>query len=149
MGMTAIRNSLADARGQMTIELAVALPVLLAVAFLAVNALTFFYQCAVFDRAANEAVRVHASSPGYGQVASQVCSAVSSDVQAALDGRNVDVSMSCSPAGRDLERYTATLEFWPTLFGMGLRSHVFGVSMPCLSHTVTYVVDSYKPGVVV
>ena len=142
-----VKDWAADERGQMTIELAAALPVLLAVALIAVNALVFFGQCAVFDRAAHQSVRVHAAAPAYGQSAASSCALVEADIREALGGRNVEVSVSCSPAGRDLERFTATLTFSPTLFGYGLRSQVFGVQMPCLSHTTEYVVDSYKPGV--
>lgn len=139
----------AGVRGQMTIELAAALPVLLAVALLATNALVFFGQCAVFDRAAHQAVRVHAAAPAYGQGASASCALAEADIRQALGGANVEVSVTCSAAGRDLERYTATLVFSPSLFGYGLRSQAFGVQMPRLTHTTEYVVDSYKPGVIV
>ena len=135
--------------GQMTVELAAALPALLIVAMIAVNALTFFDQCAVFDRAARQAVRVYAASPGYGQTAAQSCALAQADIIAELGATNVDVSVACVPAERNLERYAATLEFSPTLFGRGLRSDVFGVAMPRLTHTVEYVVDSYKPGVII
>lgn len=138
-----------DSRGQMTIELAAALPVLLVVALLAANALTFFGQCAVFDRAAHQAVRVHAAAPAYNQGSSATCALVEADIRQALGVANVDVSVACSAAGRDLERYTATLSLSPTLFGYGLRSHVFGVQMPHLTHVTEYVVDSYKPGVII
>lgn len=143
------RKMVADSRGQMTIELAAALPVLLAVALIAANALTFFGQCAVFDRAAHQAVRIHAAAPAYGQGTSTTCALVEADIRQALGDANVDVSVTCSSAGRDLERYTATLTFSPALFGYGLRSQVFGVQMPHLTHVTDYVVDSYKPGVIV
>ena len=56
-----------DESGQMTVEMAVAMPALIVVAVIAVNACTFFYQCAVFDRVVHEAVRVYATSPAYGE----------------------------------------------------------------------------------
>ena len=138
-----------DSAGQMTIELAAVLPVALTVALLAVNALTFFGQCAVFDRVAHEAVRIHAASPAYRQGAAQSCALVEADIMAALGSENVDVSVSHSSAAFDLDCYTATLEYSPTLFGMGLRSQVFGVSMPRLIHSTDYVVDSYRAGVII
>lgn len=147
--MGVMRRSCLCERGQMTIELAAALPVLLAVALIAANALTFFGQCAVFDRAAHQAVRVHATAPAYGQGAGSSCALIEADIREALDGRGVEVRVSHSSAERDLDRYTATLTFYPTLFGAGLRSQVFGVQMPSLTHTTEYVVDSYKPGVIV
>lgn len=135
--------------GQMTIELAAALPVLIIVAMIAVNAMTFFSECAVFDRAAHDAVRVHAAAPAYGQSPSQSCALAEADIRTALGDDNVVVSVTHANAERDLDRYTATLEFSPSLFGMGLRSRVFGVAMPRLVHTTSYVIDSYKPGVIV
>ena len=60
---------------------------------------------------------------------------------------NLDVQVAHSSVGIDLDEFRATLVYAPTLFGMGLRSEVFGVPLPMLRHEATYVVDSYKPGV--
>ena len=138
-----------DESGQMTVEMAVAMPALIVVAVIAVNACTFFYQCAVFDRVAHEAVRVYAASPAYGEGSGQACASVEQAVRSQLDDQNLDVSVVYAKVGADFDEYRATLGFQPTLFGMGLRSEVFGVSMPQLEHTTSYVVDSYKPGVIV
>lgn len=136
-------------RGQMTVELAVALPVLIIVAVIAVNALTFLADCAAFDRVARDAVRVHAASPAYGQDASQSCALVAQEVDSAMGRDNLQVSVTHGVVGADFDEYRAVLSYSPTLFGMGLRSEVFGVPLPALKHEAVYVVDSYKPGVVV
>ena len=133
----------------MTIELAVALPVLIIVAAIAMNALTFFHDCAVFDRVAHEAVRVHATSPAYGEEVGQSCARIEQDIRAQLNDSNLNVSVSQGAAGADFDSYTATLEYAPTLFGRGVASSVFGVSMPTMTHVTTYVVDRYRPGVIV
>ena len=135
--------------GQMTVELAVAFPVLIIVAVIAVNACAFLVDCAVFDRVAHEAVRVHATSPAYRQGAAQSCALVEQEVRDAVDADNVEISVTYGSAGHDLQRFTATLQYFPTLFGMGLRSEVFGVALPSLTHSTSYVVDVYKPGVVI
>ena len=135
--------------GQMTIELVVALPVLIVVAVIAVNAMTFFSECAVFDRVVCDAVRVHATAPAYGQDVGQSAALVEQTVKAQLDASNLGVSVSHGVADPDLDEFRATLEFSPTLFGMGLRSEVLGVPMPRLKHEVRYVVDSYRPGVII
>ena len=135
--------------GQMTVELAVAMPVLIVVMVIAVNACTFFVDCAKFDRVAHDAVRIHAVSPGYRQTASQTCDLIAQEIRQALDAPNVDVSVSCSGTGPDFERFSATMQFAPTLFGLGVRSSVFGVSMPKATHSTSIVVDVYKPGVIV
>lgn len=46
------------------------------------------------------------------------------------------------------DRFTATLTYRPTLFGLGMRSSVLGVPIPPLSHRASMVVDCYKPGVI-
>lgn len=135
--------------GQMTIEMVVALPLLIAVAVIAVNAMTFFSECAVFDRVVCEAVRVHAAAPAYGQDVGQSVALVEQTVKSQLDAPNLGVSVTHGVTAPDLDEFKATLEFSPTLFGMGLRSEVMGVRMPRLKHEVKYVVDSYKPGVVI
>lgn len=135
--------------GQMTIELACAIPALIIIAIIATNALAFFADCAELDRVAREAIRVHAASPAYGQAADQSCALVEQTVKSALERPNVELSVSHTSTGFDYEAFTVTAEYSPTLFGMGLRSEVFGVPLPRLFHTLTYVVDPYKPGVVV
>ena len=136
-------------RGQMTIELVVAIPVLIAVAVIAVNALTFFAECAVFDRAACEAVRTYGTSPAYGQDIDSTLSLVKQTIEAQCDEPNVEVEVEHGVTSADFDEYRAKLSFHPTLFGAGLRSEVFGVSLPSLTHEVRYVIDSYKPGVLI
>lgn len=149
MARSASAKSVTGENGQMTVEMAVAMPALVVVAVIAVNACAFFYQCAVFDRVAHEAVRVYAASPAYGEGPGQACASVEQAVRSQLDDPNLDISVSYANVGADFDEYRVALGFHPTLFGMGLRSEVFGVSMPHLEHTTSYVVDSYKPGVVV
>ena len=118
----------------MTVELAVALPVLVAVAAVAVNALLAFSECAAFDNAFRDAVRLNATSPAYGQGLEQSRAAVQSDLEGASGGH---------------VRFTATLEVSPTLFGLGLKRSVFGVELPKLVHSAELAVDRYHPGVLV
>lgn len=134
--------------GQMTIELAAAIPVMIAVAVISTNAMLFFSECAAFDGVACEAVRVHATSPGFGQSQGDALYRVSQAVASQFDKPYTTTSVSCERVGLGMVRYTARLEFAPTLFGMGFRSEVFGVALPRMSHSVEYVIDPYKPGVI-
>lgn len=133
--------------GQMTLEFAVAFPVLIVITVIAVNALLFFSECASFDNIFRDAVRVYATSPAYRQDLEQsrylVASALSESFDHSFETSCVKVERV---AGGHI-RFLATLEFFPTLFGRGLKSSVFGVSLPVLSHTSMLVVDCYKPGV--
>ena len=134
--------------GQMTVEMAAALPVLIVVAAIAFNACTFFSECAVFDRVAREAVRVHAAAPPYGGGVAQACASIEEEVRAAFANPDLDVGVGHSTVGTDFDQFTVTLVYHPSLFGAGLRSEVFGVALPALSHSCVYVVDMYKAGVI-
>lgn len=131
----------------MTVELAVALPALLTVALVVVNAATFFGQCAAFDNLFCEAVRVHGVSPAYGQSTQESAELVRSSLAEAFPQGNLEVSVSAEDAGLGHTRFTGVLRFAPTLFGYPLRSEVFGVAFPRLAHRAQIVVDCYKPGV--
>ncbi len=137
---------LADERGQMTVELLVVLPVVLIVAVVAVNALTFFGDCAAFDRVARNAVRLCAASPAYGQDAGRSAEEVRAVIEEALGRGNLSVGVGVSGGALGHATYTATLTYAPTLFGLGLRDEVLGVRLPRLEHQVSMTVDPYKPG---
>lgn len=135
--------------GQMTVEFAVAFPVMVIVAVVAVNALLFFSDCARFDRMARDAVRVHAASPGYGQTLGDSVSLVTDELEGSFNGDHIAVSVTAEARSSGHTEFIATLRFHPTLFGLGLKSSVFGVELPALEHFVSMTVDVYKPGVIV
>lgn len=83
-----------DERGQMTVELAAAFPVLIIVAVIAVNALAFFSECAAFDNVFRDAVRVHVTSPAAGQGIEQSSALVQTALSAAFDAENEAVRVS-------------------------------------------------------
>jgi len=58
-----VRRFLADERGQMAVEMAVLMPVVLALAIVATDLMVYLDASARFDRVAPEVVRVHACSP--------------------------------------------------------------------------------------
>ena len=114
------------------------------------NAMLFFSECAAFDRLARNAVRAFATSPAYGEDSSQSCSAALGAIEEGMgiaDKDYLEASVSVASESFGQKRFRATLRFTPTLFGMGLKSSVFGVSLPQLEHSTELVVDVYKPGV--
>ena len=133
----------------MSVEMAVALPALLAVALIALNALLFMGECASFDRLAREAVRTCAASPAYGCGPQQAADDVQASLAAAFDHDFEQVSVQVEGSSPGYLTYSATLEFVPTLFGRSLGSPAFGVSIPPVRHSVKLVVDSYKPGALI
>lgn len=133
-----------DERGQSTVELALALPAMMIAAVIAYNALVFFGNCAIFDRAVKDAVRVYASSGQTmvsGSARAQVCAAVQSQVD---DSCSVQVSSGVVSGG--LTRYTATLTYTPGIFGRELGGKVFGVGLAKPTHTCTFTIDTFVTG---
>ncbi len=133
--------------GQMTVEFVIAFPVLAAIAVIAVNAGLFLSECAAFDRAACEAVRVHATSPAFGASTGEACGAIGADLAEGFSRDYLATSVESTEKAGGMATYAMTLEFSPTLFGLGFKSEVFGVSLPKLTHRVEHTVDPYKPGV--
>lgn len=136
--------------GQMTIELAVVFPIVIVIAVLGYNALEFFSLCASFDRAVHNEVRIQAVSAPAGQDVIGSCSAVEAALHSAFQERdNLDIAVGCGQVAYGLERFTAQMEYHPTLFGLSLRSEIWGVVLPPLTHCVEFTVDCYRPGVVI
>ena len=131
----------------MTIELMAVIPVAVAIAVIAVNALVFFGDCASFDRIARNAIRVYATSPTYGMQAGQSQASVANAIREELTSAFEVVDVSHEDVGGGLTRYVATLDYAPTLFGMGMRDSALGVQLPHLKHSTSLVVDTYKAGV--
>lgn len=148
-------------RGQAAVEMAVVMPVLLAVVGISINLMVFFGDCACFDRVAAEAVRTEAASPGYGHYGSVSRAA---EVRAAIESSfsesdhlsfSVSVSESglgATPADGDgiglsllphNETFTCTMHYRPWGFG----DSFFGVKFSGVPHTRAYVIDPYRPGV--
>lgn len=133
--------------GQMSIEFMLVLPVIIIIAVIAVNALLFFSECAAFDRLVRDAVRVHATSPAYGQGLEQSCSQIAEAVSQNFEEENLVTTVNCEQNALGNATFTAEIIFSPTLFGMGMRSSVLGVPLPSLKHSVSFTVSPYKPGV--
>lgn len=135
--------------GQMTVELAVVFPVLIIIAVIAVNALLFFSECAAFDNLFRDSVRLYAASPAYEQGYEQSRALIEADLTNSFNSSFESLDVVVEGVSGGYMRFTATLNFYPTLFGRGAVTSVFGVSLPSLSHSVSLVVDCYKPGVVI
>ena len=136
-------------RGQMTVEMAIAMPVLIAVALLAVNALLYVGDCAAFDRLSRQAVCVYATSPPYGKTTLASAGDVEAELRRSFSADNQEVNVNAEQCAGGYVRFSATLKFAPTLFGRSFSGQVFGVELPSVSHTATVTVDPYRPGVIV
>lgn len=152
-------------KGQMTVELAVCIPVILAVLGVLLNVLGYLNVCARFDRVAADAVRSQATSPGYGEEGAALAASRVEEVIAAAfdegaqDGFTCDFKVTSSPVGwggnqtdnsqgisfsllQRFERYECQVTYHPWPFNKIVFLNFFE-----LTHTRSYVVDPFRPGV--
>lgn len=156
---------LLESRGQMAVELAVLMPVVLATALVCVNLLHFAELCARFDRVSLDDVLTQGvSPPGEAGDLGRV-EAVRSALADAMGDAACEVSVREEPAGAGegssgggpsgialslaagSVRYVCELAYrpWPTSFGMAGA----GFELPVLlRHERCLVVDPYRAGVV-
>ena len=159
------RLSSMKTRGQMVVELAVCIPVILAFVGVSLSVLGYLNVCARFDRIAADAVRSQATSPGYGQEgtalsASRVREVIDSSFQGSSgSGFDCDIAVSVVSVGfggehagsetglnfsmlSRLDRYDCTITYHPWPF-----SRIVFLQFFELTHTRSYTVDCFNPGV--
>lgn len=132
--------------GQMTVEMCVVFPVIIIIAVIITNSLGFASECASFDRMARNFVRVHAASPKISASTSELESQILSDLKEQFGRVNEDVTVTSTQESVTLRRYKCSLEWWPTLFGLGIKRSVFGISLPSIKHDCELLIGPYKPG---
>lgn len=151
---------LGDARGQMTVELAVLIPPAIVVALISYNLMCFIDACAAFDRLSLDAVVAHGVAPSGAQTQDTAASEVQAAIASAL-GREGTCEVSVSVEDVDsgdaagafvisplLRRFVCRLTYrpWPRYVRMP------GITLEAplsLTHERSLVVDRYRPGVVV
>ncbi len=141
--------------GQMTVELAVLVPVILVVALTVLNLMGFVVSCAAFDRACAGAVVTYGVSPsgegtlarGADEVRSAIAEEVGRDGRCEVEVRAEELGTGDALTSPLLTRYTCTLTYrpWPRRVSLPVVS----LEAPlALRHTRELVVDRYRPGVV-
>lgn len=156
----AVRSCCADESGQAVVELAVCMPVMLALVIICIDAMVYLGDCARFDRISAQQVAIAATAPAKGSysldgAASQTRASIAEAMGA--DGRltlSVNASQDVAPNHDEgfpvaslaprLCTFTCTMTSTPWPFRRG----AFGADVFEVTHTRTYVVDPYRPGVV-
>ncbi len=128
--------------GQMTVEFAVAFPILLMVGFIALNAMVFLGDCAAFDIVARDAIRLQADD---GNDVAQNAADVRARIEEGVSMDHESVSVLCERTDAGHMKYTAKTAFTPP-FLSGAR--VFGVQVPRIKHQVEFTVSPYRAGVI-
>ena len=138
-----------DESGQMAVELAIILPVIIIAMVIIIDGVVFVSECARFDHIANNAVL----SGGVSMQGTQfnqddATASVKKTLQDSFSFSSEKVSVSANAEGLlgDLINYECTLKVapWP-LNAQGIT--VFGAHVPTsLTHTRSFVVRPYAPG---
>ncbi len=145
--------------GQMSVELAVIMPVAIVVALAIANIMAFLDCCTRFDRASLDAVIAHGVSPSGTQSSVSAVSGIESALAEAMgEGEAITVEVSSSSLASDpgellsmaphLVRYTCTMRFRPWPRHLVIAGAVVDAPFE-IEHTRTLVVDRYRPGVVI
>lgn len=153
--------ALNDEEGQMVVEMAVVMPVMIVMAIVVLNLMWFIEASARFDRVAPDAVLAMAVSPEGGVDGSGGNRAVCQAIERAMDGMHgVEVSVESYSAWElaepdgigfsfapHLTRYVCTLTYHPWPSGFSVAG--FDASIPVeLTHQSVLVVDRYRSGVI-
>jgi len=147
----------------MTVELAVTIPVVMAVAAIVINTMAYMDVSARFDRLAAEAVRIEAASPGYSAYGTEARVGrvrLLLQEQFADEARFVRIEVRANTGPSEgsigdtiepifllvpqLETYECTLHYSP--FGFG--NSFFGINFLEMSHTRSFTIDPYRPAVI-
>lgn len=158
--MRCLAGLLEERDAQMTVELAVVVPVVIVVALVAVNLMRFVEACAAFDQAALDAVVTYGVAPEGEQSELSAVDQVRSALEKSL-GRegSCEVEVRSDPVGGDgqeaafaisplLTRYVCTLVYYPWPTKVRLPGITYAAPFS-LTHERELVVDRYRPGVVV
>lgn len=149
----------AERKAQATVEMAIVVPVLVALAIIAYNLMLYSSAVARFDRVAPDIVIAHISSPATGEGHSRDSARATAELELARAMGDLPVEVDISPeetegAGDSIFRlvgspgaYRCSMLFrpWPSRFSIAGIS----LSVPFgLHHERRVVVDSWRPGVV-
>lgn len=143
--------------GQMTVELAVTIPVVIVVALTIYNLGRFIQLCAAFDEVSLDAIVTQGVSPPGEQTVLSATGAIREQVTSALPGDDFEVTVSASAPAEGggatfslaplLTRYTCTLEYRPWPRSLAIAGTRLEAPLK-LRHERTLVVDRFKSGVV-
>lgn len=142
-----LKNIFDNESGQATVELAVMFPILLIVALISINALTFISECSKFDRDLKTCVACLGTSPSYGQDINNIVADIRDDLGNNFDNNFLELEVDCHTISGGYYSVCGQLYMTPTLFGLGLRDNVLGVALPKLTHKQQINIEVYKPGV--
>lgn len=137
------RTNIVSEKGQMAVELAVTLPIVLLFLVISVDALVFASECARFDHLACQSVLACAASPGKdGYELDSRTSAIQSNLEADFAKQGSRVEVSAEDAGVPLASMNV---FRCTFFFSPWPLSAAGAPLS-LEHSCNLAIDPYTPG---
>ena len=147
-----------EERGQMTVELAVMVPVAIVVGLIIWNLLTFVELCAQFDRVSHAAIVTQAVSPAGADPRASSILAVRESIERAMPPGSCEVEVRAEAVSRlggattfdigpALTRVTCTLRYRPRPSAFSIAGVSFSPPFE-LVHERSLVVDRFRSGVV-
>lgn len=143
-----LRRARADECGQMSVEMAVSLPVLVICMVIAIDVLVYMGECARFDHLAPQEVLACATSPSHGAASQANAQGVQDALCSEFSRYNAQVEVDAQEGGMldGSVVYTCTLSLAPWPLGAA-GSSVLGTGIPLfLRHSCSFAVDPYVPG---
>lgn len=149
----------ASETGQMSVELAVVIPVVIAVCLICYNAGRYAMLCADFDRLAQNACVVYGVSPSGEQSSAHAAAEIKAELASELPSELVTVDVQAEGMSADphqpltflisplLTRYTCVMKYkpWPLSFVLAGTELSLDIG---LEHKKSLVVDRFRPRVV-
>ena len=146
-------------RGQMAVELACLMPVVLVMVVVVFNLVRFVEACAVFDRVVLDAIVCQGVAPVGEQSLTSSVEAVRASIEiACADMPSCEVEVTATPLGAEpgasimvnplLTRFVCTLRFHPWPFSFSVAGIDARIPVT-LTHEKSLVVDRFRSGVVV
>ncbi len=145
---TGIANQLKDEHAQMSVEMAICLPIIIICLVIVVDVLIYMGQCARFDHIAPQEILANATSVSRGQESANCSGKVQEALQKNFSdfGQKVEISAEEGSMFNGSVTYTCSLSMQPWPLGSAGGS-IFGISIPAtLKHTTKFAVDPYIPG---
>ena len=144
-------GGIAAESGQMSVELAIAMPILLVAFVIALDGLAFIGECGRFDHVAAQAVLAQGASAGSGSYSLEARSAnIKASIEEAMGTSNMRVAVTVRDAGGFAMwkkcAFTCKLEMCPWPFSSA-DFGIAGVRVPTvLAHEYSLCVEPYTPG---
>jgi len=132
--------------GQMMVEVAVCLPVMISVALIVINCLSYNARCSAFDARANDAIRSFASTRAGNESAEAASGRIQAELAQSFSGSGESVEVRSEAVSMGCVRYVASFRCRPSLGGQALPESFFGLSCPEFHHETSLVVNPYQAG---